>query len=62
VASLHALGTGTDRGATWLQTVAGICAAAVAAAVAWRVGNGRVRAERRPAAVGAESVHYGAGR
>ncbi|HEY3008496.1 MAG TPA: ferric reductase-like transmembrane domain-containing protein [Micromonosporaceae bacterium] len=62
VAWLHALGTGTDRGETWLRTVAGICAAAVVAAVAWRAGNGRVFADRRPAPVAAEGIHYGGNR
>lgn len=56
VASLHALGTGTDRGATWLQTVAGICAAAVAAAVAWRVGE-RPRARRAASGSGRRGKH-----
>ena len=62
VAWLHALGTGTDRGETWLRTVAGICAAAVVAAVAWRAGNGRVLAGRRPAPAAAESIHHGGNR
>lgn len=49
VALLHALGTGTDNGTTWLRVVAGICVAAVAAAVVWRLSPGFERpAGRRP--------------
>ncbi len=32
----HAIGNGTDGRSTWLLGTAGVCAAAVAAAVAWR--------------------------
>jgi methionine sulfoxide reductase heme-binding subunit len=35
-ALLHALGTGTDAGQLWLRVVAGVCVAAVLAAVGWR--------------------------
>lgn len=37
IALLHGLQTGTDGGTWWLRTVAGLCAALVLAAVAWRV-------------------------
>jgi predicted ferric reductase len=37
IALLHGLQTGTDGGTWWLRTVAGLCTAAVAAAVAWRL-------------------------
>jgi methionine sulfoxide reductase heme-binding subunit len=37
VAFAHALGTGTDAGSLWMRSIAGICAAAVVAAVLWRV-------------------------
>jgi sulfoxide reductase heme-binding subunit YedZ len=37
VALLHGLGTGTDRGTWWLWTISLTCAAAVVAAVGWRV-------------------------
>ncbi|MEO9325718.1 ferric reductase-like transmembrane domain-containing protein [Nocardioides sp. C4-1] len=48
---LHAVGTGTDSGTLTLNTFAGLCLAAVVAAVAWRVapsfaGRGRARVER----------------
>lgn len=51
VAFLHGLGTGTDAGTVWFRTVAGICAAAFAFAVAWRLtggfsGRGRKRLPR----------------
>jgi len=49
VALLHGLGTGTDSHTLWLRVIAGTCAAAVAASVAWRLGPsfGRPRAPRR---------------
>jgi len=37
LALLHGLGTGSDRGAWWLWAVSSACAAAVVAAVAWRL-------------------------
>ena len=37
VALVHGLGTGTDAGSLWMDAVAVTCAAAVAAAVAWRL-------------------------
>jgi len=36
-ALMHGLGNGTDNGSWWLWTVAGICVAAVVAAVGWRL-------------------------
>ena len=36
-AFLHALGTGTDAGTLWFLGAAGVCAAAVGSAVAWRL-------------------------
>jgi sulfoxide reductase heme-binding subunit YedZ len=35
-ATVHGLGTGTDRGSAWLLTVYTLCAASVATAIAWR--------------------------
>ena len=53
VALLHGLGTGTDRGTWWLWTISLTCAAAVVAAVGWRVSPAfarfPARAERRVA-------------
>jgi methionine sulfoxide reductase heme-binding subunit len=37
VALLHGLGTGTDNGTWWLWTISMACAAAVLAAVVWRL-------------------------
>ena len=37
VALVHGLGTGTDAGSLWMDAVAVTCAAAVTAAVAWRL-------------------------
>lgn len=37
IAFAHSLGTGTDAGTWWLQSVAAACAALVAAAVGWRL-------------------------
>jgi len=37
-ASLHGLGSGTDRGAAWMIALYAVCVAAVCAAVTWRVG------------------------
>jgi sulfoxide reductase heme-binding subunit YedZ len=36
-ALLHGLETGTDGGTWWLRTIAGLCAAVVAAALVWRL-------------------------
>lgn len=41
VALVHALGTGSDARLSWLQLVAAVCVAAVAAAVLWRVAGER---------------------
>ncbi|MBV9832425.1 MAG: ferric reductase-like transmembrane domain-containing protein, partial [Marmoricola sp.] len=48
VALLHALGSGTDAGSLWLDGVAAVCTASVAAALGWRLspsyaGRGRAR-------------------
>jgi sulfoxide reductase heme-binding subunit YedZ len=49
VALLHGLGTGTDNGTWWLWTVSLTCAAAVLAAVLWRLSTGFERfANRAP--------------
>jgi sulfoxide reductase heme-binding subunit YedZ len=37
VALAHGLGSGTDAGTGWLLTITGVCTAAVAAAVGWRL-------------------------
>jgi sulfoxide reductase heme-binding subunit YedZ len=37
VALLHGLGTGTDAGSLWMDAVAVLCSAAVAAALTWRL-------------------------
>jgi sulfoxide reductase heme-binding subunit YedZ len=37
LALLHSLGTGTDAGSLWMDAVAVMCSAAVAAALAWRL-------------------------
>lgn len=42
VALVHALGTGSDNGRTWMLAVAGGCTAAVAGAVFYRVGTASV--------------------
>jgi sulfoxide reductase heme-binding subunit YedZ len=47
VAFLHGLGTGTDAGQVWLRGVAVLCAAAVGAAVAWRLSGGFTASEPR---------------
>jgi sulfoxide reductase heme-binding subunit YedZ len=53
VALLHGLGTGTDNGTVWLWAVSLTCAAAVLAAVLWRLSAGferfPTRAPRRVA-------------
>jgi len=53
VALMHGLGTGTDRGVWWLWAISLTCAAAVVAAVGWRVSPAfarfPARAERRVA-------------
>jgi hypothetical protein len=40
VALLHGLGTGTDNGTSWLWATSLTCAAAVLAAVLWRLSAG----------------------
>jgi sulfoxide reductase heme-binding subunit YedZ len=47
VALLHGLGNGTDRSTWWLWTITMTCAAAVAAAGAWRLSAGFARAPHR---------------
>ena len=47
IALLHGLQTGTDGGTWWLRTVAGLCAAAVLAAVGWRLSPAFTRFPRR---------------
>ncbi|HEY2372149.1 MAG TPA: ferric reductase-like transmembrane domain-containing protein [Gaiellaceae bacterium] len=54
IALVHALGTGSDARMSWLQLVAAVCVAAVAAAVLWRVAGDRARPSLRFA--GAASV------
>ena len=49
IALLHGLETGTDGGTWWLRTVAGLCAAAVVAAVAWRLSPAFARFPQRVA-------------
>jgi len=39
VAGLHAIGSGTDNGSPWMWLLAGVCAAAVLAAVLWRASD-----------------------
>jgi methionine sulfoxide reductase heme-binding subunit len=52
IALLHGLGTGSDNGTWWLWAISMTCAAAVAAAVIWRVSPTFAafpqRVERRP--------------
>jgi hypothetical protein len=51
-ATLHGIGSGTDRGTPWMIALFAVCAAAVAAAVTWRVGVRRgLGAVVRPGAV-----------
>jgi sulfoxide reductase heme-binding subunit YedZ len=59
VAWLHSLGTGTDRGQGWLRVIAGACAAAVVAAIAWRTGMAGGRPEPSRAAAVTRGVRYG---
>ena len=47
IALLHGLETGTDGGTWWLRTIAGLCAAVVAAAVVWRLSPSFVRFPQR---------------
>ena len=48
-ATLHGLGSGTDRNAPWMIAMFAVSAAAVAAAVTWRVGERRgISAALRP--------------
>lgn len=54
VAVVHGLGTGSDARAGWMQLLTAACAAAVLAAVAWRLlRSGPVRAGVRAGAAGA---------
>jgi sulfoxide reductase heme-binding subunit YedZ len=51
MALFHSLGSGTDRGTTWLLAVAGLCTALVAVALTWRQtfpSSDAVRTLRRP--------------
>jgi methionine sulfoxide reductase heme-binding subunit len=51
-ATLHGLGSGTDRSAPWMIALFAVSVAAVAAAATWRVGARRnLRAALRPAAL-----------
>lgn len=51
-ATLHGLGSGTDRSAPWMIALFAVSAAAVAAAVTWRVGERRgIAAALRPASL-----------
>jgi methionine sulfoxide reductase heme-binding subunit len=57
-ATLHGMGSGTDRSAPWLIALFAVCAAAVASAPAWRVGIRRgLGTVLRPSAI----VGVGAG-
>ncbi|MFI7588818.1 ferric reductase-like transmembrane domain-containing protein [Spongisporangium articulatum] len=48
VAALHALGNGTDAGATWLRVLVGVCTVSVVASVGWRLsGHHRERGRKR---------------
>jgi sulfoxide reductase heme-binding subunit YedZ len=47
IALLHGLETGTDGGTWWLRTFAGLCAATVAAALAWRLSPSFTRFPQR---------------
>jgi sulfoxide reductase heme-binding subunit YedZ len=47
IALLHGLETGTDGGTWWLRTIAGLCAAVVAAAVGWRLAPSFTRFPQR---------------
>jgi methionine sulfoxide reductase heme-binding subunit len=49
IALLHGLETGTDGGTWWLRTIAGLCAATVVAALAWRLSPSFTRFPRRAA-------------
>jgi methionine sulfoxide reductase heme-binding subunit len=53
VAMLHALGTGTDARLGWMELLAGVCAAAVGAAVLVRLYRSTAGGGRRALAVGA---------
>jgi hypothetical protein len=62
IALVHALGTGSDARMSWLQLVAAVCIAAVAAAVLWRVAGDRARPSFRFAgALGAIAVPFAIG-
>jgi sulfoxide reductase heme-binding subunit YedZ len=43
-ATLHGLGSGTDRSAPWLVAIYALCTGTVVAAIAWRVTRGRLHA------------------
>jgi sulfoxide reductase heme-binding subunit YedZ len=47
IALLHGLETGTDGGTWWLRTIAGLCAATVVAALAWRLSPSFTRFPQR---------------
>jgi len=49
-ATVHGLGSGTDRSASWALALYAIAASAVAAAVVWRVGRARLGARTAPLA------------
>ena len=52
VAMAHSLGTGTDASTVWMDTLAGLCTAAVIGALIWRIVDHR-RCRDRAALVGA---------
>jgi sulfoxide reductase heme-binding subunit YedZ len=52
VAMAHSLGMGTDASAVWMDTLAGLCTAAVVGALVWRISDHR-RSRDRAALVGA---------
>ena len=54
IALTHSLGTGTDAGSLWFRLIAGACAAAVVAAVGWRLSDGY--AERGHVRIGRRGV------
>ncbi|AXH34103.1 iron reductase [Humibacter sp. BT305] len=43
IAVLHSIGTGTDGSSAWFDLLAAVAAAAVAAAITWRVASARFR-------------------
>ncbi|HEX3788745.1 MAG TPA: ferric reductase-like transmembrane domain-containing protein [Pseudonocardiaceae bacterium] len=54
IALAHGLGSGTDGGQLWLRIVAGVCCAAVATAIGWRLSDrfGSPVPDRIPVEVG----------